>query len=180
MRLFIAINFAEAVKDDIEASADLLREHSLSGNFSLRENYHITLAFLGETGADKLASVREAMDSCRGQKMRLTLERLGCFGRGDSTIAWRAVKAPRVLWELQEQLLKELCRRGFSPDDKKFKPHLTLARQLVLRPGVSLNELSKVIAPCEFTAESMELMKSERVGGKLRYTKLYSRAFREA
>ena len=177
MRLFIAINFTEEVKDDIEAGADLLRKHSLGGSFTLRDNYHITLAFLGETAPGRVAAVKEAMLNCPGQSMDMSLGRLGSSGRGDSVIVWRAVQAPGCLWTLQERLLQELRQRGFTPDEKKFKPHLTLARQLVLSPGVSLKELGSLVKDRDFKVESMELMKSERIGGKLKYTALYSRAF---
>lgn len=177
MRLFIAINFDEATKEAAAASAELLQQHSLRGNFSSRDNYHITLAFLGETERRRLPKVCEAMENCQGREMKLSLQCLGCFDRGDSVIAWRAVRAPRSLWTLQEQLLQELRLRGFSPDDKKFKPHLTLARQLVLAAGVSWEELNREVKEHEFTVQSMELMLSERIQGKLTYSPLFSCVF---
>ncbi|MDO5297728.1 MAG: 2'-5' RNA ligase family protein [bacterium] len=74
MRLFIAINFDEATKEAAAASAKLLQQHSLRGNFSSRDNYHITLAFLGETERRRLPKVREAMENCQGREMKLSLQ----------------------------------------------------------------------------------------------------------
>ena len=178
MRLFIAINFDKHVRQELAASAAVLREHSISGNFTLENNYHITLSFLGDTVPEKTAQICGAMDECPAQSMTLTLGKCGCFGSGGSVIAWRAVKAPRQLWKLQENLQNRLLQRGFAPDLKKFKPHLTLARQLELQPGVSWDELNKLIMPFECTVESMELMKSERIKGRLTYSPLYSCRFR--
>ena len=46
MRLFLAIELSDAVKNQLCAAMDTLRANARSGNFTRRENLHLTLAFL--------------------------------------------------------------------------------------------------------------------------------------
>ena len=50
MRLFIAIQFEEKILDAITDFQDDLKAQGVTGNYTLRENLHITLAFIGEYG----------------------------------------------------------------------------------------------------------------------------------
>lgn len=51
MRLFIAIQFEEKILDALNDFQDDLKEKGVTGNYTKRENLHITLAFIGEYGA---------------------------------------------------------------------------------------------------------------------------------
>ena len=48
MRVFIAIDFEEEVKDYLDGIQNIIKENSRHGNFTQKENYHITLRFMGE------------------------------------------------------------------------------------------------------------------------------------
>ena len=50
MRLFIAILFEENIINALTHFQDNLKAKGVKGNFSRRENLHITLAFIGEYG----------------------------------------------------------------------------------------------------------------------------------
>ena len=54
MRLFAAINFNNEVKQRIGLIQDQIRKKDPKGKFSLPENIHLTLVFLGETAAERL------------------------------------------------------------------------------------------------------------------------------
>ena len=49
MRLFTAINFDDNIKDALSAAISELKARGIRGTFTLRENLHLTLVFLGET-----------------------------------------------------------------------------------------------------------------------------------
>ena len=70
MRLFIAINFGENELDSFEAARDRLRERAGRGNYSRRENLHLTLAFLGEQPQARLPDARAAMLAASGPRER--------------------------------------------------------------------------------------------------------------
>ena len=61
MRLFVAAALPESWKAALDRAARALADQGVRGNFTRRENYHLTLVFLGET--DRLDDVIAAMDT---------------------------------------------------------------------------------------------------------------------
>jgi len=85
MRLFIAINFDADTKARLFALREELRSRSARGNFSLPENLHLTLAFLGECDARQATAAKTAMDEVRWEPFHLTVDRIGRFRRDNDT-----------------------------------------------------------------------------------------------
>ncbi len=50
MRTFIAIELEEEVKDALEGAQQQAAELCRKGNYTPKENFHLTLHFLGESG----------------------------------------------------------------------------------------------------------------------------------
>ena len=71
MRLFVAICFDEPCKDVLCAAIAGLKSHARQGNFSRRENLHLTLAFLGET--NRIDSAKRALGSIRAESFAMEL-----------------------------------------------------------------------------------------------------------
>ncbi len=176
MRLFIAIEFPEEIKAALKSGAESLRPYFQRARFTGKENYHLTMVFLGEVEPKRLPDIKAAMDACVSTPIDIRITRLGRFkgGRGDTL--WRKIEAGRELWDLQSVLEKELRQRGFEIESRPFKPHLTVAREAVLQSG-TLEELSGTLPALSHTAGGMSLMLSERKEGKLVYTPLYIRQF---
>lgn len=59
MRLFIAIDLNNEIKDILNHSIQELKRNSVSGNFTPLENLHLTVVFIGETNNTK--DVNDAM-----------------------------------------------------------------------------------------------------------------------
>ena len=66
MRLFIACQFSREAQQEIERVRDELRRHAEKGNFTRSENFHLTLAFLGEIGEEKIDSIKWCMKQSAG------------------------------------------------------------------------------------------------------------------
>ena len=175
MRLFISINFGERELDALEAARERLRAAAGRANYSRRENLHLTLAFLGEQPEASLPALRNAMTASAAQAAPFTLrfDRQGRFRREGGDIFWLAPADCPVLMRLRERLAAELGARGFRLEERRFSPHLTLARQV--RPGVRPGPLFDAPLPCRVRA--MSLMLSERPGGRLTYTELFRAPF---
>ncbi len=169
MRLFIAINFSTETKSRLLALRDELRAHSSSGNFSLPENLHLTLAFLGECDIKQTADAETAMDSVRFEPFYLTIERVGRFRRNGGDIFWAGVREDKTLLDFQRNLTDNLIATGFSLDKRKYNPHITLGREVVA------DWSPRRVEAFGETVSSIELMKSERVQGKLTYMAIYTR-----
>ncbi len=171
MRLFIAIEFPEPVKAELEQSAAILKENCDSGNFSRRENYHLTLAFLGEIAPARVNAIEDAMRVCAAPPIPIRIGAFGTFSR-DGDLIFRRVEASKDLFALQKDLADALRARGFSPEDRAFKPHLTMAREVRRDATIPLSALSAQVPPLSLEATAMSLMRSDRVAGKLVYTRV--------
>ena len=172
MRLFVAVNFGENVINCVKAAERALKGAGSSGVFTPGENVHLTLAFLGECGGERLGDIRSAMEAAAGHSFILKLSEAGVFRRPGGDILWLGTEECPELTSLAARLSEELRIRGFALEERKFVPHLTVARHVKIPGGFSPDALPKYRA--EQPVESMELMKSDRVDGRLIYTPLFS------
>ena len=168
MRLFISINFDGDTKNRIIRVQDKLREMG-RGNFTREENLHLTLAFLGEVPADRVDDVKHAMDNIAVHKMKLQFADTGCFAR-DSELWWIGITENKTLSGLQRALVREIKDRNLPVDSKKFRPHITLVREMHIG---KIDSRMLLPEPFSTEADSISLMVSERINGKLTYTEIY-------
>ena len=172
MRLFIALELPEWVKGELWENAEFLRRHCSGGRFSPRENYHITLAFLGEQPEARIPDVIAAMDECAAEPVPVAFGGLGAFETG---VLWRGIEGSGELNGLQQELTNQLRLRNFSLEERDFKPHLTLARRAVLQETIRLSDLSAQLSPLSFQADRMTLMRSELTHTGAVYTLIYEK-----
>jgi len=162
------LGFSEVANTDTRSRLLALRDELFSrskrGNFSLPENIHLTLAFLGECDARQTAAAKAAMDAVRFDPFDIHIERIGRFRRDGGDIWWAGLRGNRQLSDLQRELTDKLIAAGFSLERREYKPHITLGREVVT------DAFPCRIEPFGETVSSMELMKSERIAGKLTYT----------
>lgn len=177
MRLFIAINFDEATKERMLAVQRRLREWG-AGNFSVPENLHLTLAFLGEVATERIAAVRRAMDGVSVSPMELIFDHVGCFRRDGGDLWWIGLHENNVLTALQSDLAHRLADEGFRLESRRFSPHITLAREVRLQ--AQPDRAALLGAPFTASADRISLMRSERVRGKIAYTEQYAAAADQA
>ena len=130
MRLFVAIHLSHEWEECLWADCQALKEKALQGNFTRRENLHLTLAFLGETL--HISSAKRALHSIQSSPFSITLGEMGSFGKGDSLIVWRGIQPSKALYQLHKNVTSALQREGFLLEDRPFIPHFTLGRQVKL------------------------------------------------
>jgi len=169
MRLFIALNFTPETKSSLLTLRDDLRSQSARGNFSLPENLHLTLAFLGECDARQAAAAKQAMAVVDFSSLEITIEHIGRFRRDGGDIWWAGVRETPELMTLQRDLTERLRTAGFALERRRYSPHITLGREIVtdIAPWR--------IEPFGETVSRIDLMKSERVQGRLTYTALFAK-----
>ncbi len=174
LRLFTAINFDEATRKKLLAISENLRRSAKHGNFSLIENLHITLVFLGEQNANRLADIEQTIESVSVAPFTLTLNGLGCFKRDGGDIFWVGVQKNGSLKKLYSQLNNGFMEKGFQTETREYKPHLTIAREVILFDHADKVQLSST-PTIEFEVTSVSLMKSERVNGTLVYSEIFKK-----
>lgn len=140
------------------------------GSFSRRENYHLTLAFLGETPPSALRFSGGLWGRPGGPgAVSPDPGRRGPFCRPGWDTWWSA--APSPLWRTAAGLDARSARGGLCPPGREFCPHLTLARR-VCAPGFAPAQLT--VEPVSFRVERLCLMESLRIRQILTYRELFS------
>lgn len=173
MRLFLAINFEESIKNELMNTITKMKKHTKQGKFTFRENLHLTLVFIGET--TKVSAIRQAMDALNANSFTLSVRGIGKFRRDGGDIYWFGIDKNQQLVELQKQLSRQLSNMGFMLESREYKPHLTLGREIILDEDFDELEFSKTIVPISMNVLKISLMKSERINGKLTYTEIYTK-----
>jgi 2'-5' RNA ligase len=163
MRVFIAIRFTQAFKEPIFEAQDALRDNGVRGNFTLPENLHLTLAFIGET--DRVDDIKAAVKEVVFEPFEIKTGRLGCFN-GRSKVIWLGIDGEKKLKAITAELRKNLDIRGIDYAKGRFQPHITLVRQPSDMP------LDIDIESASMTVKEISVMKSERISGRLVYTAL--------
>jgi 2'-5' RNA ligase len=176
LRLFIAVNFSEDVKECLYQTVQELKNNTVKGSFTHKENLHLTLAFIGET--KELQNVKLAMNRAvaetKTEPFSLTLESIGTFKRREGDIYWIGIKRIPVLPELNKALVRQLKPFVFNIDEGEFKAHLTLGRRIIVKKEFNVNKFADAISPITIDVDRISLMKSERVQGILTYTEIYN------
>jgi len=169
MRLFVAVNFSASVRLRLSRLIEELRKNTLGGNFSRVSNLHITLAFIGET--ERATDAENALRAIEFERLDISFDHVSRFKRQGGDICWLGVREDKELKALAEKVSRELRRRGFRLEDREFKAHLTLGREVVFKSGF---EPGSLVLPKDLNAgvERISLMKSERIRGLLTYTEL--------
>ena len=164
MRLFIALNFNSEMKNELICQIDTLRDNSYRGNYTRAENLHLTLAFIGEYS--NVGNVIKAMDGVNAEEFSLTLSGSGKFG----SLYWIGIKKEPTLDVLVKSLRGSLANSEIPFDRKPFSPHITIGREIVSDSYIRL-----VPRAVKMRVNTVSLMKSERINGKLTYTRVYEK-----
>ena len=130
MRLFVALQIPDDVRERI---AQLICELKLLDNswkWTRAENLHVTLKFLGETPQKKLKSVCDALRSVSCElSIPVNFRGLGFFpNERRPRVLWIGMEAPQSLGALAAGIEDALARVGVPREERPYAPHLTLAR----------------------------------------------------
>lgn len=129
-RLFFAIWPDETIRSGIVARRECL------GRIGRRRvpehNLHLTLLFLGDQPAERMAAFEAAAASASVPGCELILDRFGWFARAG--VVWLGGEAPDCLRQLVAELKATLSPNGLDFDKRPFRPHVTLFRKIRKRP----------------------------------------------
>ncbi|MDD4125311.1 MAG: RNA 2',3'-cyclic phosphodiesterase [Eubacteriales bacterium] len=165
MRLFVAVNFNAVMLDSLCKAADALKARSDSGVFTKKENFHITLAFIGET--DRIADAKRVIDETVFTPFKISLGSPGRFKRDDGDIRYLSAEG-EGLAALALDIAARLRKDGFDIESRAFTPHITLGRRVIDKSGIPLD-----IIPASMTVNRVSLMKSEMLNGGMKYTEIH-------
>lgn len=167
-RLFIGIPLPDPMRKTLGMYARQL-EPRLPGNYVPSGNYHITLAFLGDTPFADVPELQACIE--RGiasySQFEVALDATGYFGNARNAALWAGVTHSGHIESMAASVRSELDKAGFSFDRKPAKAHITIARKVNL-VDKTLPELTATTG----MVTTVTLFHSTRRGGALVYLPL--------
>ena len=131
LRLFVAVDVPEEVRDRLAKTVALHRDRVPGARWAPPENWHVTLKFLGSVDPPLLDWVLSSVGEAASEHIPF-MARLSAMG------AFPSAKRARVVWAGLEDRHGELVslarsvdrtlEREFPAEQRPFSPHLTLAR----------------------------------------------------
>jgi 2'-5' RNA ligase len=135
-RLFVALSMpgpaVEQLVDTQRAVAEMARQYDIRIRLTRREQFHVTLAFLGDVPSSRVQSILDAL-------REVTAGHVGCLMIARGLIAFPSEKKARViavsfedlsgtLATLVPSLHSHLRQCGCTLENRAFHAHVTLAR----------------------------------------------------
>lgn len=163
MRLFAAILLPEDIRRELGRLAGGLP----GARWSPEENYHLTLRFIGEVDSGFAEELAEALSRVGGEPFQLAVRSLGSFGGARPRQVWAGIDRSAPLTALRRKTESALERAGLPREERKFVPHITLARTSGARPAAVaawMEERGAFGLP-PFPVDGFSLM-SSRLGGE--------------
>lgn len=133
MRLFVALDIDEPIRERITHFRDAMRTVAPSVRWVGPETFHITLQFLGET--QKLEEIKTALATVKGAPTAVSFRGAGFFPNPNrARVFWVGIESDEKLQDLVNAIGTALAPLGFQRDQGPYHPHLTLARAGSGRP----------------------------------------------
>jgi len=167
IRTFIAVPVPEPLFNLRKKLKATISEKTGKIRWLRKEQIHLTLKFLGDTTEDSINDVRRIMQSIADEfkPFNISIQKTGCFPK---------VERPRVMWigvsgkleklnQLVEKIQKKLNPLGFPKNEKKYHPHITIARAKYPQkktPDIS-TFLNTSFDPIPFPIKKVQFISSE-------------------
>jgi 2'-5' RNA ligase len=130
VRLFIAIAIPESIRTAFATLLKDFRDLAPQLKWIRPENLHVTLKFLGETDPLKLTPLQNVLSAVRSpEPVNLEFRGLGFFpNEKRPRVFWAGMEASANLKTLAVDVDQAVHKLEFTPEERPYAPHLTLAR----------------------------------------------------
>ena len=189
MRIFIALDIEDAIRDRISRFMDGVREFAPDARWVRPESLHVTLKFIGEKSAEAVEQIKEALAAVKGQAVEMGFRGHGFFPTAKSArVFWVGIESGPALASLANAVDDVTAGLGIPKEERAFNAHLTLARggggsgsprrQNGGRPSKNFQRLQEKLSALSasdfgtMTAHEFFLYRSQLSRGGSRYTKI--------
>jgi 2'-5' RNA ligase len=144
VRLFVALDVGEAIREQLRELLGRLREEYPDARWVRPEAIHVTLKFIGHVEADRVDAISEALGTVRSeQPVEVAFRGLGFFpNQRRPRLLWCGVEASTNLSKLASDIEHALDPLGIPFESRPFVAHLTLARW---EPGAHAGSVAKLV-----------------------------------
>jgi 2'-5' RNA ligase len=130
LRAFIAVSLAPPIIGRIDTAMRKLRASIPDVRWVKPENIHLTLKFLGNIEESQVDAIERvlAISLASFPLFIINARGLGVFPDARRPrVIWVGVDEPRLV-ELAASVEAALVDSGFAPEQRRFRPHLTIGR----------------------------------------------------
>lgn len=151
LRVFVSIHVPEAVREELRAIQQQFEKSTPKEaiRWTPFEQLHLTLEFLGSVPAAELPALEQALRKVAAGRRSFRL-------RAESVGAFSSLRNPRVIWAglagdldrlkaLQADVHATAIQWARDPEDRAYRPHLTLGRVRPSKPR-ELRKVSRALA----------------------------------
>jgi 2'-5' RNA ligase len=189
MRVFIALDIEDAIRDRISRFMDGVREFAPDARWVRPESLHVTLKFVGEKPAKAVEQIKKALAAVQGEAVEMSFRGHGFFPTAKSArVFWVGIESGPALASLANAVDDVTAGLGIPKEERAFNAHLTLARggggsgsprrQNGGRPSKNFQRLQEKLSALSasdfgtMTAHEFFLYQSQLSRGGSRYTKI--------
>jgi 2'-5' RNA ligase len=164
MRLFVGIALSAEAAAALAGVRALLASSGPGLRWSDPHGRHVTLQFLGEVTEPRAAMVADKLATVAGDPVPVRIAELGFFERAGVFFAGVALTAE--LLALEQKVVAAMRSCGFTPEARRYHPHITLARAKGRSGARELSPLKKALEriridlAAEFVAKEFVLYES--------------------
>jgi len=177
VRLFVAIVPPDGVLVELAKAVEPLRSANPELRWTGPEDWHLTLAFLGEVAEDVLPElmIRTERAAQRHPAQQIAVRGAGAFPKAArARVVWAGISTTSGLGPLAASVAAGARRAGAPPPDegRRYRAHLTLAR--CRRQAADVSGVTATLAGFEgtpWTAADIRLIRSN-LHGSPRYAEL--------
>ena len=125
IRLFVGIELPETMRERLAG----LCAGVPGAKWVAPENLHLTLRFIGEVEYGLADDIDAALMKLQAPRFDMVLDGVGFFGKASAArTLWVGVRKCAALTRLQGKIEIAVQRLGLPAEERKFSPHVTLAR----------------------------------------------------
>lgn len=129
MRIFVALDIDDAIRDRISRFMEGLHGFAPDARWVRPESLHVTLKFVGEKPPEFVEKIKQALSSVHAEATEITLRGYGFFpGPKTARVFWIGLEPGPQLAILAKAVDETLFALGIPKEEHAFSPHLTLAR----------------------------------------------------
>jgi len=129
MRLFIALDIDEAIRERIARCLEGVRNFAPDARWITPESMHVTLKFIGEQPETMLDPIQQSLAAVSAVATEINFRGYGFFPTPKSArVFWIGMDAGPRLAALAAAIDEATASLGIPKEDRAFSPHITLAR----------------------------------------------------
>jgi RNA 2',3'-cyclic 3'-phosphodiesterase len=129
MRLFIALDIENEIRERIMRFFDGVHAFAPDARWVKPESLHVTLKFIGEQPEAEVTKIREQLGTITAPSTEIHFRGYGFFPTAKSArVFWIGMEAGPELAGLAAKIDEEMASLGIERENRAYSPHLTLAR----------------------------------------------------